>query len=86
MSVHESKLEQCRYYICLRELTAEQFAAAVQSHWGIENRLHWVLEVSFCEDASTVLENNAPQNLSLLKTIVFDLIRLDIADKNQACL
>jgi predicted transposase YbfD/YdcC len=82
---HESKLER-RYYISSRELTAEQLAAAVRGHWGIENRLHWVLDVSFGEDASTVRKDNAPQNLSLLKKIVLNLIRLDTADKTKTSL
>lgn len=38
-----------RYYISSRDLSAEQLAAAVRAHWGIENRLHWVLDVSFGE-------------------------------------
>ena len=78
----ESDLER-RYYISSRELTAEQLAAAVRSHWGIENRLHWVLDVSFGEDASTVRKNNTPQNLSLRKKIVLNLIRLDTTDKTK---
>jgi len=45
-------------------LTAEHLATAVRAHWGIENRLHWVLDVSFGEDASTVRKDNAPQNCS----------------------
>jgi hypothetical protein len=62
----------------LRRLTtAEQLAVAVRGHWAVENRLHWVLDVSFGEDASTVRKDNAPQNLSLLKKIVLNLIRLD---------
>jgi len=59
---------------------------SVRSHWGVENRLHWVLDVSFGEDASTVRKDNAPQNLSLLKKIVLNLIRLDAADKTKTSL
>jgi predicted transposase YbfD/YdcC len=39
---------------------------AVRAHWGIENWLHWVLDVGFGKDASTVRKDYAPQNLSLL--------------------
>lgn len=45
-----------------------------------------ILDVSFGEDASTVRKDNAPQNLSLLKKIVLNLIRLDITDKTKASL
>lgn len=74
-----AELEQ-RYYIASRPLTPEQLAQAVRSHWGIENQLHWVLDVSMGEDGSTVRKDNAPQNLSLLKKIVLNLIRLDTTD------
>jgi predicted transposase YbfD/YdcC len=78
----ESNFER-RYYISSRELTAEQLAVAVRGHWAVENRLHWVLDVSFGEDASTVRKDNAPQNLSLLKKIVLNLIRLDTTDQEN---
>jgi len=81
----ESGLER-RYYISSRDLSAEHLAAAVRAHWGIENRLHWVLDVSFGEDGSTIRKDNAPQNLSLLKKIVLNLIRLDTTDKTKASL
>jgi predicted transposase YbfD/YdcC len=81
----ESDLER-RYYIMSHELTTEQLAAAVRSHWSIENLLLWVLDVSFGEDASTMRKDNAPQNLSLLKKIVLNLIRLDTTDKIKCSL
>lgn len=81
----ESSFER-RYYISSRALTAAQLAAAVRGHWGVENRLHWVLDVSLGEDASTVRKDNAPQNLSLLKKIVLNLIRLDTTEKTTASL
>jgi hypothetical protein len=52
----------------------------------VENRLHWVLDVSFGEDASTIRKDNAPQNLSLLKKIVLNLIRLDTTDQKRTSL
>jgi predicted transposase YbfD/YdcC len=81
----ESNFER-RYYISSRELTAEQLAVAVRGHWAVENRLHWVLDVSLGEDASTVRKDNAPQNLSLLKKIVLNLIRLDTTDQKKTSL
>lgn len=70
----ESELEQ-RYYISSRKLTAVELAIAVRSHWGIENQLHWVLDVSMGEDSSTLRKDNAPQNISLLRKIALNLIR-----------
>jgi len=80
-----STLEQ-RYYISSRALTPEQLAQAARSHWGIENQLHWMLDVTMGEDASTIRKDHAPQNLSLLKKIVLNLIRMDKTDKTKCSL
>jgi predicted transposase YbfD/YdcC len=75
-----------RYYISSSELSAADLVLSTRAHWGIENRLHWVLDVSFGEEGSTLRKDNAPQNLSLLKKIVLNLIRLDTTDKTKASL
>lgn len=75
-----------RYYIASRNLSPTEVAEAVRSHWGIENRLHWVLDVSMKEDASTVRKDNAPENLSLLKKIVLNLLRIDTTDTVKSSL
>jgi predicted transposase YbfD/YdcC len=79
-----SDLER-RYYISSRELSAKELAVAARAHWGIENRLHWVLDVTFNEDASTVRIDNAPQNLSLLRKIVLNLLRIDQTERYKKC-
>ena len=80
-----SELE-LRYYISSRDLAAEEMAKAVRAHWGIENRLHWMLDVNFGEDGCQVRKDNAPQNLSLLKKIVLNLIRSDTTDNVKTSL
>ena len=80
-----SEVEQ-RYYISSRDLSAKDLAVAVRAHWAIENRLHWVLDVNFGEDGSQMRKDNAPQNLSLLKKIVLNLIRADTTDKPKSSL
>ncbi len=79
------KLEQ-RYYIGSRHLAPAEVAEAVRSHWGIENQLHWVLDVTMKEDASTVRKDNAPENLSLIKKIVLNLFRMDTTDTVKSSL
>lgn len=77
---------ELRYYISSRELSPDALASAARAHWGIENQLHWMLDVQFGEDACTVRRDHAPQNLSLLKKMVLNLIRADTSDTAKASL
>jgi predicted transposase YbfD/YdcC len=56
---------------------AEIFAKAARSHWGVENQLHWVLDVTFREDDCRVRKDHAPQNLSALRKFALSLLRQD---------
>jgi predicted transposase YbfD/YdcC len=55
--------------------SAQQFAEAVRGHWGIENGLHWVLDVAFREDDCRVRRAHAPQNLATLRQLAVNLLR-----------
>lgn len=66
------------FYIGSKAVThAETFAMAARSHWGIENSLHWVLDVTFREDECRVRKGHAPQNLSALRKFALTLLRQD---------
>ena len=52
---------QIRFYVTSRPMTAFQFAEAICGHWAIENSLHWVLDVTFSEDAARSRTGHAPQ-------------------------
>ena len=54
---------------------AQVIVAVVRGHWGIENRLHWVLDVTFGEDGSRARKVYAPENLGLLHRIALNLLR-----------
>lgn len=64
-----------RYYISSRALDAEQAARAVRAHWLIENQLHWVLDMTFGEDACTVRTQHAAHNLAVIRHFAFNLLR-----------
>ena len=77
----ESKQE--KYYISNVKLSAEEFGKITRKHWQIENNLHWVLDVYFKEDLSTAKKSNAIHNLSLLRKICYNLIKLDDSVKRK---
>jgi predicted transposase YbfD/YdcC len=66
---------EIRYYILSRLLSAQEFAAAVRGHWGIENNLHWQLDVSFREDECRVCRDHAPANLSVIRRFALGLLK-----------
>ncbi|MEK7414299.1 MAG: ISAs1 family transposase, partial [Planctomycetota bacterium] len=66
------------FYIGSKGITdATTFAGAARGHWGIENSLHWVLDVTFREDGCRVRKGHAPQNLSALRKFALALLRQD---------
>lgn len=67
-----------RYYISsLKDPSAEYCQQAIRQHWGIENSLHWVLDMSFREDESRIRTDHGPQNMAVLRHIALNLIKLD---------
>lgn len=64
-----------RYYLASARLTPEAFARAVRAHWAIENSLHWVLDVTFDEDAARNRADNGPENLAILRRLTLNLLR-----------
>jgi predicted transposase YbfD/YdcC len=64
-----------RYYLSSTPLDAKTFAAAVRAHWGVENRLHWVLDVVFHDDLARLRSGNGPQNMAVVKHMAMNLVR-----------
>src|SRR5689334_3362101 len=64
-----------RYYLSSARLDAASFARAVRAHWGIENRLHWVLDVVFKDDLARLRTGHGPANMAVVKHMAVDLLR-----------
>ena len=60
-------------------MPAIDFAKAIRAHWGIDNGVHWMLDINFLEDAATVRTDYAADNLSRLKRIVLNLLKTETA-------
>lgn len=66
---------ESRYYISSMANEAATILKAVRSHWGIENALHWVLDVAMGEDDSRIRKEHAPENMALLRRIALSLLK-----------
>jgi predicted transposase YbfD/YdcC len=71
-----------RYYISSSRLTPEAAANAVRGHWGIENRLHWVLDVVFNEDQARLRTGHGARNMAVVRHFAINLVRA-VADKRS---
>ena len=78
---------EVRYYILSKYLSARRFADAVRDHWGIENSLHWQLDVTFQEDQCRIRKGHADANFSILRRTALSLLKneqtLKVGIKNK---
>jgi predicted transposase YbfD/YdcC len=72
-----------RYFISSLPGKAKQLLGAVRSHWHIENRLHWVLDVTFREDDSRIRTGNAAQNMAVLRHMALNLLKQESSTKRS---
>src|SRR5205807_1862310 len=80
---------EVRYFIGSKQASAKYYGQGLRHHWGIENNLHWQLDVNFGEDRNRVSKRNAAENLALLRRLTLTLLyahpaKLSIAKKRFA--
>ena len=64
-----------RYYLSSAPLDAATFAHAVRAHWGIENQLHWVMDVVFRDDQARLRTGHGPHNMATVRHMAINLVR-----------
>ena len=72
-----------KYYITSLLPNVKVISEAVRGHWGIENGLHWVLDVTFGEDQSRKRKDHAPRNFSLLRKMALNIMKKDRGSKSS---
>jgi len=82
-TIKEKTSHEVRYYISSLMPDPERLATVIRTHWGIENSVHWVLDVIFNEDVSQISTGNAAENLSILRRLSLNILRLD-SDKKTS--
>src|SRR5262245_4189095 len=76
---------EARLFISSLRAQVRAFARAVRGHWGIENQLHWALDVTFGEDASRVRKDQGPENLAWLRRVAVSLLRNEPTKASIKC-
>ena len=65
------------YYLLSTHLSAERFGQVARAHWGVENGLHWVLDVTMNEDQARHCKDHGPENIALLRRLALNLAKLE---------
>ena len=89
--IDQKTTTETRFFIASLVPQAQPILQAKRHHWGIENKLHWVLDVAFAEDLSRVRQGYAAENLAVIRHLVLNLLRQDkrsklaVANKRLRC-
>lgn len=81
--IGEKETDECRYYVSSLSPNAELISKAVRAHWGVENSVHWVLDMVFREDESRMRMGNSPENFAILRRMALNLVRRDASSKRS---
>jgi predicted transposase YbfD/YdcC len=80
-STGKSSVEK-RYYITSHKPDAELLQKLIRQHWGIENQCHWILDVTWKEDASRIRKKHAAENVALLRKLALNILKADTSVKD----
>ncbi len=82
-TINGQTTEETRYYISSCRGTVSELAGAIRGHWGIENSLHWSLDVTFGEDAHCLRKDHGPENMAMLRRAALSLVKQERVEKGS---
>ena len=75
--------EETQFFLTSLPYDAQRIGRAIRLHWGIENQLHWVLDVTFKEDESRIRQGHGPENLTLLRRLAISVLNQETSSKRS---
>lgn len=84
-TVQDKTSEEVRFFIGSKKAGAKTYGQALRNHWGIENGLHWLMDVTFAEDKNRVCKRNAAENLALVRRLALSLLKQNPDKRSIAC-
>jgi predicted transposase YbfD/YdcC len=83
--VNGQRSDEARYFIGSRAMSARQYGEALRGHWGIENNLHWQMDIAFGEDANRVQRRHGAENLALVRRLALSVLKQHHGEQSVAC-
>jgi predicted transposase YbfD/YdcC len=77
--------QELHYFMGSRRMSAQKYGEVLRGHWGIENNLHWQLDVTFMEDGSRVQRRHGAENLALVRRLALTLLKRHGGKEGMAC-
>jgi len=74
---------ESRFYICSQQLSALEMLNAVRAHWGVENNVHWILDVVFNEDSHRARIGNSAENMSIMRRLAINMLNQEKSRKDS---
>jgi predicted transposase YbfD/YdcC len=84
--INERVSVEKRYYISSHKAEPVIINNAIRQHWGVENKLHWVLDICFGDDQSRIRKGNAPNNMAVIKKTAINLLQIIKKDRPRVSL